>query len=110
MLGWAISEGLQPPRLYKMGFPHNNCGGFCVKAGQGQFKKLWDTMPGRYMEVEKKEQEVYDSIGSQRPFLRVTVDGVLNYVTLREFRENHLATDCQIDLFDLGGCGCFIDD
>lgn len=25
VLAWAKSEGLRPPRLYEMGFPHNNC-------------------------------------------------------------------------------------
>lgn len=26
-------RGIEVPRLYGLGFPHNNCGGFCVKAG-----------------------------------------------------------------------------
>ena len=25
--------GIEPPRLYAMGFPHNNCGGQCIKQG-----------------------------------------------------------------------------
>ena len=29
--------GIEVPRLYKMGFSHNNCGGFCCKAGQGHW-------------------------------------------------------------------------
>ncbi len=110
MIGQARAEGLTPPRLYDIGMPHNNCGGFCVKAGQGQFKILWENMPERYKEIEEKEQDVYDSIGSKRPFLRITEHGSLRYVTLREFREEFLEHDKQIDLFDLGGCGCFVDE
>jgi 3'-phosphoadenosine 5'-phosphosulfate sulfotransferase (PAPS reductase)/FAD synthetase len=41
-------EGIEPPNLYKMGFPHNNCGGFCVKAGHAQFALLLKTMPDRF--------------------------------------------------------------
>lgn len=52
--------GIEPPRLYKMGFPHNNCGGFCVKAGQAHFKLLLEKMPGRYLYHEAKEQELRD--------------------------------------------------
>jgi len=33
-------DGIQPPRLYELGFSHNNCGGFCVKAGKAHFKNL----------------------------------------------------------------------
>jgi hypothetical protein len=29
--------GIPMPRLYCMGFSHNNCGGFCIKAGHAQF-------------------------------------------------------------------------
>lgn len=32
--------GIKPPRLYSMGFAHNNCGGFCVKAGKGHFFEI----------------------------------------------------------------------
>lgn len=28
------------PQLYLEGFSHNNCGGFCIKAGKGQFARL----------------------------------------------------------------------
>ncbi len=35
---FAKNFGIEPPRLYKMGFKHNNCGGACVKAGISQWK------------------------------------------------------------------------
>lgn len=33
------AEGIRAPRLYEMGFAHNNCGGFCIKAGQGTLRQ-----------------------------------------------------------------------
>jgi len=110
LLQLARTEGLKPPRMYDYGFQHANCGGFCIKSGQAQFSKLWDTWPERYREMEAKEQDVYAHIGATRPFLRVTEDGELRYLTLREFREKYLEDGKQIDLFDWGGCGCFADE
>lgn len=40
MIAECIKIGIRPPRLYKFGFPHNNCGGFCVKAGISHFVHL----------------------------------------------------------------------
>ncbi len=34
---WAREENLRLPRLYDLGFSHSNCGGFCIRAGKGQF-------------------------------------------------------------------------
>jgi len=108
-LSWAQSEGLRPPRMYDFGFQHANCGGFCIKAGQAQFKKLWETWPDRYLEMERREEDVYAHIGSRHPFLRITEDGNRRYISLREFREQFLSGPKQCDLLDWGGCGCFSD-
>jgi hypothetical protein len=110
LLEWAKSEGLDPPRMYLHGFQHANCGGFCIKSGQAQFKKLYETWPERYREMEEKELDVYTHIGAKRPFLRVVEAGEMNYLTLREFREQFLDGAKQCDLFDWGGCGCFVDE
>jgi len=109
---WAAEEGLELPKLYNAGFEHSNCAGFCIRAGQAHYRRLWKNFPERYLEFERKEQDVYDSIGKKHPFLRVQRNGVMRYVTLREFREEFLEPEdkggeCQIDLFDNGGCGCF---
>jgi hypothetical protein len=34
LLAWCRDVGLKPPRLYRLGFGHNNCGGLCVRGGQ----------------------------------------------------------------------------
>lgn len=103
-------EGIEIPRLYKMGFQHNNCGGFCIKAGQAQFQKLWLEMPERYAEIEKQEESVYQHIGSKHPFIRMTRNKKMRYLSLKEFRTEILEKGVQVDLFDWGGCGCFLVD
>lgn len=50
-------SGIEKPRLYKMGFAHNNCGGFCIKSGQAQFKKLYKEFPERFLYHEERERD-----------------------------------------------------
>lgn len=109
MLDWLSDRGITPPRLYEMGFPHNNCGGFCIKAGQAHFKLLWQRLPERYMEHERKEQRIRKELGDVA-ILRDRRGGVTRPMTLREFRGRIQSGDNeQIDLLDWGGCGCFVD-
>ncbi|MGG1531410.1 phosphoadenosine phosphosulfate reductase family protein [Brevibacillus agri] len=116
MMRWLGQEGIKAPRLYELGFSHNNCGGFCVKAGQAQFYTLLKTMPERYAYHEQKEQELFEYLGKKVPFLRQTRNGKTVYVSLKDFREqiaeaeqNQRDIGEQIDMFDFGGCGCFSD-
>jgi hypothetical protein len=102
-------EGIEKPRLYKMGYAHNNCGGFCVRAGQAQFEALYRENPNLYAYHEEKQNQIHEAIPTARYFLRETRDGVLNYISLKEWREK-LDGGAQHDLFDFGGCGCFVDD
>jgi hypothetical protein len=114
MLRWLQAEGIRPPRLYEMGFAHNNCGGFCVKAGFGHFANLLRVMPERYAYHESKEAAFRQRTGKdvtilkRQPFVekgrRVGYQGV----TLRQLREE-IEAGKQPDLFDIGGCGCFVE-
>ncbi len=107
MLDIVKADGIRPPRLYEMGFPHNNCGGFCVKAGQAHFAHLLRTLPARYAYHEQKEQEMRDYLGKDVAILRDRRGGTTKPLTLRMLRERVLADDGQLDMFDWGGCGCF---
>lgn len=103
--------GLKKPKLYEYGFPHNNCGGFCVRAGLAQFATLLNNFPERYMFHENKQIEAMNKIGpTAKPFLRWTFKKVTYYLTLREFRILYLAGDIKVDPYDFGGCGCFVTD
>jgi hypothetical protein len=103
-------HGLKQSRLYDVGFEHNNCGGFCVKAGQAQFARLLQWHPERYDYHEKEMERAMAEIGpTAKPFLKVTTNGVVRYVTLREFRD-YVQGGGQLEMFSQAGCGCFSDE
>lgn len=110
-LQWLNEVGVAAPRLYGMGFSHNNCGGFCVKAGHAQFANLLRTMPCRYAHHESEEQKMREFLG--RDDVTILTDrrgGVKRPMTLREFRERLEAED-QFELWESKtGCGCAVDD
>lgn len=99
---------IDPPRLYEMGFVHNNCGGFCVKAGQGHFANLLAKLPHVYMRHEYEQQQLFKDLPTAKPFLRVMRNKQLYYLTLRQFRE-WLERGGEFDQHEQGGCGCFSD-
>jgi len=109
LIQWAIVEGLAPPRLYSLGFSHNNCGGGCVRAGQGQFKHLLDVMPQRFATWESKEQELREFLNKDVSILSETVNGVKKPLTLKQLRHRSENNPKLIDLDDIGGCGCFLE-
>jgi hypothetical protein len=100
---------LEPPRLYAMGFAHNNCGGFCCRGGLAQFKLLKENFPERF-EWHKEQQKklVKENPNLDRPFLRKNRDGAVTYITLEEFEKNLNLT--KQELREHGGCACFVDE
>lgn len=102
------ARGIKPPRLYEMGFAHNNCGGFCVKAGQGAFITLLEKMPDRYRQHEERELAFQQSTGRPYTILRDRRGGTTTPLSLRELRQR-VETNCPVDRDDIGGCGCAVD-
>lgn len=98
-------EGIRPPRLYEMGFPHNNCGGFCVKAGQAHFKLLLEKMPERYAAHERREQQLAAYLGKKIAILRDRRGGRTKPLTLRDLRQR-IDRGAAVDPYEWGGCGC----
>ena len=109
LIEWAKNEGLTIPKLYSLGFSHNNCGGGCVRAGQGQFKKLYETLPERFFVWEQKEQEMRDFLQKDVAILSETIKGVKKPLPLVELRKRIENSPSLIDEFDIGGCGCFFE-
>jgi len=109
MIEWARSEGLTTPRLYDLGFSHNNCGGGCVRAGQAQFKQLLELMPERFARWEQKEKEVAEFLGKDQTILTEVSKGVKRNLPLVEIRRRVEEQPAMFDDFDIGGCGCFVD-
>lgn len=99
------AEGVQPPRLYELGFPHNNCGGFCIKAGQAHFKLLLEVMPERYAWHERQEQQLAAYLDKNVAILRDRTGGRTRPLTLKELRER-IECGGAIDTHEWGGCGC----
>lgn len=105
MLRDLASRGIEVPRLYRLGMPHNNCGGGCVKAGQGQFAHLLRVLPERFAEWEREEQKMRDQLGDVA-ILRDRTGGVTRPLPLVELRRRIEADDTRVDQLDIGGCGC----
>lgn len=97
--------GIEPPRLYDMGFEHNNCGGFCVKTGQRQMAHLLKVLPTRYRWHEEQQEKLFKEIG-QYGFIKRTSQGITEYLSLKEFREL-LESGGIPQLYSDGACACF---
>lgn len=109
MMEMLKAEGIEVPELYKLGFHHNNCGGFCVKSGQAQFQNLLRKRPETYAYHEAKEQELREFLGKDVAILRDrTIEGAGRPITLREFRERLELQPALFDAEEWGGCGCAI--
>lgn len=102
-LDMARERGLTPPRLYGLGFPHANCGGFCVRAGHEQFVLLAKHFPCRSAEHERQEQELRDYLQKDVSILKDRKGGIAKPLTLAEFRRR---LDAQEPLYAVGGTGC----
>jgi hypothetical protein len=105
MLADAEARGLRQPRLYELGFAHNNCGGGCVKAGQGQFAQLLAVLPERYAEWERNEEGIRQELGNVA-ILRDRRGGSTKPLTLRALRQR-IEAGRSIDMLEIGGCACF---
>ena len=129
---WLRDSEIAIPKLYEYGFTHNNCGGFCVRAGKAHFVRLYFTFPDRYLYHEQKELDLCTYLGKRVTILRERVNGETKTLTLRDFRERLDAAIClypelrtlnvngeqfqlllkraikEYDPYDVGTCGCFL--
>jgi hypothetical protein len=106
---WAEQEGLEKQWLYKIGMPHANCGGLCVKAGIGSFVRAYNLNRTTFDEWERNEADVMAHLGRPHTILLETVNGKKQPLSLRALRER---IESQCVLFDDtpdGGCGCAVE-
>lgn len=84
MLGWI-------PFVYEWGGSHNNCGGFCVKAGHAQIARLLWYARALYLYHEQKEVLFQERFNTTATIMRdrKTVNGqvITTPLSLVEFRE-----------------------
>lgn len=110
MLDLLHEDGIEPPRLYAMGFPHNNCGGFCVKAGQAAFANLLHQFPCRYRDHEQQEESLRAHLRKDAAIMRDRRNGRTRPLTMKALRQRVEAGQPLLDPYDWGGCGCFTDE
>ena len=98
---------IKPPRLYDLGFAHNNCGGFCVKTGQKQMKLLLEKLPARYKYHEEQQEKLFKHLGKEHGFIKKVINNEMRYLTLKQFREM-IEAGIKPEMYEQSGCGCFI--
>lgn len=99
------------PRAYRDGFPHNNCGRRCVRAGITHFVHLYKTDPEQFLDWEREEvqtQEVFAARGIDPSFtvLKDRRGKETKPLSFAHLRERILADDPTLPKDDWGGCGC----
>lgn len=105
---WLNDRGIKIPSLYEKGFQHNNCGGFCVKAGIGQFAHLYEVMPDRFDYHMRKENEFRDMIGKDVSILRDRSNYQTKPMTLETLKER--IQNGKKYKYDTGfSCLCFVE-
>jgi hypothetical protein len=97
--------GVPQPRLYDMGFAHNNCGGFCVKAGQSQFRHLLKLRPNTYAYHEEQEKELQLFLGKPVTVLTETVNGQKMNLSMQALRER-IESGGEIEEGEGEACSC----
>lgn len=108
LLAECERDGLDPPWLYDEGFPHNNCGGFCVKAGHAQFAHLLKRRPALFAYHADQEAALRADLGKDVTVLRDRRGGVTRPLPMAEFRRQIEAGERAPDRGDWGkGCQCF---
>lgn len=103
------SRGIEPCKLYGLGYPHNNCGGKCVIAGQGQWVGVLQDFPDDFDDWQRWETEFVAKHGFTILNRRSTENGKVvrrNY-SLAELRED-ASKGRRFQEFR-SGCGCFLD-
>lgn len=102
------SAGIELPILTRMGYPHANCGGMCVKMGHKQALKTLRTMPERYAEWEREEEGVRVHLRKDISIMKDRRGGTTSVLTLRQFRQRVNDDPTDVD-DDWGSCNCMGD-
>lgn len=101
--------GFKMPKLYEMGFPHNNCGGCCVRAGFAHWQHLHKMLPARYQEWEEKEERLMVVLASRGitplTILKDRRGNETNNLSLKALRLRIEAGE-DFSKRGWGGCGC----
>lgn len=107
----AEKLGFKEPILYTLGFPHNNCGGGCVKAGISHFVHLHKVLPRVYAQWEDEENATLSEFAARGvsnghfTILKDRRGGTTKPLSLTDLRLRIEAGE-KLPKNDWGGCGC----
>jgi hypothetical protein len=92
--------GIDPPRMYQMGYTHANCGGRCCKQGQGDWIRTLVHFPERFAQIEQweKNMRTISEKHSKRSILKRIVGKETQSLTLEQLRKEYDAVDGRMDL------------
>lgn len=101
--------GFPKQKLYELGFPHNNCGGCCVRAGISHWVHLYNVLRHRFDSWESQERDCMAKL-SERGITPLTIlkdrrGGVTKNLSLKDLRLRIEAGE-KFTRNDWGGCGC----
>lgn len=112
-LKYLQKAGLQQPRLYALNYAHNNCGGFCIKAGHAHWLNRLRSQPDRFRYDAIMEQKIIDHVGGnvQSILSDRRGDGKKKAMTLFNFAKRYEKDKFTTFSNERGesGCGCMID-
>lgn len=102
--------GVSPQRLYKKGYKHANCGGFCCKAGHAHYANRFRVDPDRFAYDAMMERKLVAYLGGGVSMLTDRRGGKgKKPLTLDQFAERLLDDPDARYEYAPGesGCGCF---
>lgn len=84
--------GVEPPRLYNLGYDYNNCAGMCCRSGIKAWVRTAYYFPARFAKREAWEQWARAQGGARanRSFCAHQRDGKKEPLTLTQIREEYL--------------------
>lgn len=100
--------GPAAPRLYGMGYMHNNCGGYCCKAGQAHWANRFRVQPDRFAYDAMMERKMRHHLGADVAMLTDRRGGEKRPLSLDEFALRLGSNPAGMFEFEPGesGCGC----
>ncbi len=105
----AVKLGLPIGEAYSLGFPHNNCGMRCVRAGITHWVHLFKVKPDRFLDWEQKECDTAEDFRQRGieplSMLKDRRGGETRNLYLRDLRKR-IESGEKFNEFDWGGCGC----
>lgn len=114
-LGYMADAGLRRPRLYSWA-THNNCGGYCIKAGHDHYRARMRNQPERIAYDAMMEAKLAAFLGKPVAMMTDRRGGEKRPYSLVQFLADWADTDRREPnmLSDAvegdSGCGCFLGD